>query len=340
MGTNLTFAITPLVNYQIASVLVDGISHGVVSNYTFSNVIAPHTISVSFELVPDEPANGLVHRYSFSEPGGTIVGDSVGGYSWNGTLPKGGTFVSGQLEFSSPRQQFASLPVGIVSSLSNITIMAWVNLNSTATWSRVFDFGNDTTTYMFLTPQIGGYMRFAITTNGNGAAEQQINCSTAMSMNSWHQVAVTLSSGKGILYLDGVAAGTNSNMTLNPTNLGNTANNYIGKSQWPDPYMDGLIDEFRIYDMGLSAAEIAAAAALGPNQQLSAACPRMSPVLSGADLSLSWPLDCAGYTLQSCTNLMLRNWANVTSPVPQIVWGQWQVMLPQSDGTAFYRLVK
>jgi len=63
--------------------------------------------------------------------------------------------------------------------LSNMTVMAWVNLASASDWSRIFDFGNNTTANMFLTPQngAGGTVRFAITTNGGGN-EQQINCSS------------------------------------------------------------------------------------------------------------------------------------------------------------------
>jgi hypothetical protein len=41
-----------------------------------------------------------------------------------------------------------------------------------------------------------------------------------------------------------------------PSDLGFTSCNYIGKSQWNDPYFDGLIDDFRIYNRALSASEI------------------------------------------------------------------------------------
>lgn len=47
-GGNQTFTITPNSCYQIADVLVDGVSVGAVSTYTFSNVTAPHSISASF----------------------------------------------------------------------------------------------------------------------------------------------------------------------------------------------------------------------------------------------------------------------------------------------------
>jgi hypothetical protein len=49
-GASLTYTITPASGYQIAGVTVDGVSTGVISSYTFSNVTANHTIQVSFAL--------------------------------------------------------------------------------------------------------------------------------------------------------------------------------------------------------------------------------------------------------------------------------------------------
>jgi hypothetical protein len=259
-------------------------------------------------------------------------------------LPNGGTFSGGQLTLASGSQQYVSLPAGIVSTLTNFTIEAWVKLNSTANWNRIFDFGNNTTTYMFLTPQNGSTskVRFAITTSGGGG-EQQINGLSALSAGVWYHVAVTLSGNTGILYVNGVAVGTNSAMTLTPSSLGTTANNYIGRSQYSaDPYLNGVIDEFRIYGVALSAPEIAATDALGPNQMLSTASPPISIAPTAANLTLTWPLASAGFTLQSCTNLGFGGWVNVTSPAMQIIGGQCQVTLPTSSSanSTFYRLVK
>ncbi|MBK9478009.1 MAG: PKD domain-containing protein [Bacteroidetes bacterium] len=47
-GSNLTYTITPNSCYQILDVLVDGVSQGAISTYTFTNVTAAHTISASF----------------------------------------------------------------------------------------------------------------------------------------------------------------------------------------------------------------------------------------------------------------------------------------------------
>ena len=195
---------------------------------------------------------------------------------------------------------------------------------------------------MFLAPQCGGSgtLRFAMTTSSSGG-EQQINCTSTLNPGVWHQVAVTLNTNRGILYLDGVAVGTNTSMTLNPAILGVTTNNYLGKSQWSDPYFNGSFDEFRIYNTGLSSAEIAATAALGSGGQLSPGSPPVGLARTGTNLTVSWPLAKAGFTVQSRTNLALGNWLNVTSRAPQIVGGQWQVTLPQAtNSSTFYRLVK
>jgi len=143
--------------------------------------------------------------------------------------------------------------------LNEFTIAAWVKLDTRATWSRVLDFGSGTGTYMFLTPASygGNTVRYAITRRSNGE-EEQINTAMVLATGVWHHVAVTLSGSVGTLYINGAPAGINNNMTLCPSTLGNTTANYIGKSQWNDPNLTGAIDDFRIYNRGLSAAEITA----------------------------------------------------------------------------------
>jgi glucuronoarabinoxylan endo-1,4-beta-xylanase len=289
------------------------------------------------------PLPALAHRYSFGESGGTNTTDSVGGPAWAGAVLNGGTLGGGTLTLASNLQQHARLPVGIVSALTNFTIEAWVRLTSTANWTRIFDFGHNTTRYMFLTPQNGSStrLRFAISTNSSGS-EQQITGASALAVGAWQHVAVTLNGNTGILYLNGVAVGTNAAMTLRPATLGVTTNNFLGRSQWSDPYLNGLLDEFRIYSVALSASEIAATYALGPGQVLSTNSPALSLSASPASLTLAWPLASAGFTVRSRTNLLLGDWVNLTSPTPQIVGGQWRVVLSVSTNTVstFYRLSK
>lgn len=64
-GENQSFSIIPDDGFLIAEVLVDGNNVGAVSNFTFSNVIANHTIYAAFETAPEDPC--LVTSLPFLE---------------------------------------------------------------------------------------------------------------------------------------------------------------------------------------------------------------------------------------------------------------------------------
>jgi len=90
-GSSKTFTITPAANYQVAEFLVDGKSEGKVTTYTFDNVTADHTISVTFEEIPavthtitaSAGANGTI------SPSGTVSVDEGGNKAFTFTPDAG-----------------------------------------------------------------------------------------------------------------------------------------------------------------------------------------------------------------------------------------------------------
>ncbi|MDQ0064070.1 LamG-like jellyroll fold domain-containing protein [Paenibacillus harenae] len=133
-----------------------------------------------------------------------------------------------------------------------MTFTTWVYWKGGNQWQRIFDFGNDTNQFMFLTPRSGNNtLRFAIK---NGGGEQMIQTSQLAS-NQWVHVAVTLGGGTAKLYVNGVEKAKAGNFTIKPSDF-KPKKNYIGKSQFNDPLLSGMIDEFRIYNYALSAEEI------------------------------------------------------------------------------------
>ncbi|HSB02532.1 MAG TPA: arabinofuranosidase catalytic domain-containing protein [Anaerolineales bacterium] len=194
--------------------------------------------------------------------------NDTSGNGLNATLVNGPTFTTGRINQAvslNGSNQSVSLPTGIVSNLGDFSIATWVFLNSSSGWNRIFDFGTGTTVNMFLTPQNGSTnaVRFAITTSGNGA-EQQITGSSALPTGVWTHVAVTKSGNTGTLYVNGSVVGTNNNMTLSPSSLGSTNQNWLGRSQYSaDPFLNGRIDDFRIYNRALSASEVSSLASGG-----------------------------------------------------------------------------
>lgn len=215
------------------------------------------------------PTNGLKLYYDFE----AVTGGSVPDVSGNGAI---GTFVGSAVvapgkighgvnfpTVATPAADYVKLPNGITGSLTDFTIAAWVKMDANSYWMRIFDFGGGTNNYMFLT-SMGGNLKFAFK-NASGGAEQILDGGIPLPVGKWAHVAVSCSYtagvGSGKIYINGALVGTNNAITITPAMidvaLGTpTSQNYIGKSQWPDPGLNGTIDEFRIYNRQLSDNEV------------------------------------------------------------------------------------
>jgi len=236
----------------------------------------------------------------FDETSGTTSSDTTGN-GWDATLAGGASFASGKMGNAltlNGSSQYASLPAGITSGMNDFTIAAWVKLNSVGDWSRIFDFGSSTSANMFLVAKnpATNVARFAITTSGSGG-EQHIDANAAIPTGVWTHVAVTLSGTTGTLYINGTAAGTNASMSLTPASLGSTTNNYIGKSQYADPYLNGQVDDFRIVNRALTSSEIGSLVT-SPSAPAS-----LSATPGNAQVALSWGAvsGASGYNLKRAT---------------------------------------
>jgi hypothetical protein len=148
---------------------------------------------------------------------------------------------------------FTTLAPGIVLGVTgSYTIEAWVywrgDAGSGTTWQRVIDFGSATDNWAaFTTADPGGNPLFGVQVGGGPL--QTVSSSIALSLNIWTHLAVTVNDATDVatIYVNGVASGTSGGFTYHLSDLGNTINNWIGRSQFPtDPYFNGAIDELRI----------------------------------------------------------------------------------------------
>ena len=198
---------------------------------------------------------GTVCAYAAEPAVSYSMNDAKSSPAANGTV----TYSAGVSGDAARLSDNAYLSLPTMTMPDEYTISAWVKPESVDTWSRVFDFGTGTQKYMFLTLSNGSNTVFAVTNNYSGA-EQKITAPIAFKTGEWTHIAVTRSGSAGIMYVNGVEAGRNDEMTISSAQLGSLNKNYIGKSQYNDPYFSGMADEVEIYSSALSPSGITALA--------------------------------------------------------------------------------
>jgi hypothetical protein len=215
------------------------------------------------------PLGNLIHRYSFVGTDGVLV-DSIGGADGNtvGGVMLDGT-PTGTLTLSGVKGQYANLPNGLVSSLTDVTIVTWLTWTGGAGYQRIFDFGisdkgevigGNGRSYFAAIPLTGFENN---TARGLGAEikvpglDDSIQIASHEPMEDrYAQVAFVFQSGKRIaLYLNSVLLGE----VATPITLAeiDDRNNWLGQSQWDrDPAFQGVFEEFRIYDVALTGCQL------------------------------------------------------------------------------------
>ncbi len=147
---------------------------------------------------------------------------------------------------------YAALPYN-VGDLTDMTLAVWVYPTSGTAWQRIFDFGNGSDSYLFLTPSNGSVMRFAI--KKSDGSEQTLDATQALPLNQWSHVAVTLGADGVSIYLNGQLNATSTAVTCRPSDV-KPHLSYIGRSMYDaDALFAGSVSDLRIYNYALSAAE-------------------------------------------------------------------------------------
>lgn len=141
---------------------------------------------------------------------------------------------------------YLTISPGVVAGLTgNYTIETYVYWRGGLSFQRIFDFGNDQNNWIVLTPATpSGQPRYGINVGGGF---QFIDGASLFPVNAWTHIAITYNNSTQVatIYINGVADGTGT-ITSHPSDLGSTVNNWLGKSEFSDPYFNGEIEEMRI----------------------------------------------------------------------------------------------
>jgi hypothetical protein len=206
----------------------------------------------------------LTNYYPMEVINGTVTPDVVGGADMtlltNGTVMPvlvPGVVGSSSLSLDTAAEstgQYGQLPAGVL-DYNDCTLTAWVYWKGGTAFQRVFDFGNDLTHYISFTPNASGSS--ATFTVMDTSEEGVGTYSQLLPSNQWVHVAVSLNGNTGRLYVNGKMVAKNTGMTHDPINF-RPALNYIGKSlDTANPYLNGMIDDLKIYNYALSNTEVA-----------------------------------------------------------------------------------
>lgn len=208
----------------------------------------------------------VIHRWSFD---GTTE-DSVGGAD---AVLIGGATVSASQLFMNGTNQYAMLPIdSTLANLNSTTIEAWGTYSSLTEWARIFDFGNGDRTdnpgqgYLALTgaPDYGNgpisFAQFTITQTTNVLSENLYGGAIpGPGVELHYAVVIDHVAELGTLYVNGQEL-ISQMMTFTPASVmtdDGIEHNWLGRSRFnQDAYMNGSINEFRIYDEALSDAEV------------------------------------------------------------------------------------
>jgi hypothetical protein len=242
---------------------------------TYNGLTATQSVTVS-----PAPARHLIHRYSFDNG---MANDSIG--TANGTFYNASghaSIASGQLNLVGSSGDYVDLGPGIVTTTNittgALTLEAWATFNpANGAWARLFDFGNISGTsggnYFFLAANNAansGSARLAVTDTMPGTSgEVGFNPNNLLGQTNVHLVAVFNPSPTRQflgLYINGVLAASVPTAGKYIASI-NDAFSFLGHSLWSgDAWLNGSINEFRIYDGELNKFQIAASYQAGPDQ--------------------------------------------------------------------------
>ncbi len=219
----------------------------------------------------DLPPAVLMLRYDFDDLTQLIAKD-ISGNGQDGTLAglslPGGVagHIAGALSLNGAQKQYVQLPTHLMQGFNGVSIASWIKLSQALAWDRLFDFNAGESEWFYFSPT--GWndttktfgTRCATRTTSTLAPE--IEMTATIPINEWHHVAVVFAKPFLRYYLDGVLQSEQSDVSFGPDSLGDTNQNWIGRSVYAaDPYLTGQIDEFRVYSGALTAAQVADLAA-------------------------------------------------------------------------------
>jgi concanavalin A-like lectin/glucanase superfamily protein len=169
--------------------------------------------------------------------------------------------VGNALSFNGTSDTVTVLDSGALDLNTGMTLEAWVNPSSLSGWNTVMlkERGPNALSYGLYAndgaPQPGG-LAVPAGYQRNGSIDQAIRGTTALPLGVWSHLAVTYDGARQRIYVNGVEVANR--VQTGPITVGTQPLRIGGNQSFGGEFFRGLIDEVRVYNRALTAAEIAA----------------------------------------------------------------------------------
>ena len=253
---------------------------------TAANGVLPNATQ-SFTLTVTQATPGLVAAYAFNEGTGTTVNDSSGNGN-NGTITNATWTTSGKygdgLVFNGTNALVTIPDAASLHLTTGMTLEAWVNPSSvTSTFRDVIYKGNDNY-WLEATSVYSGEPAAGATL---GSSDVATYGTAALATSTWTFLTETYNGSTLALYVNGKQV---SSLAQTGNILTSTNPLQIGGDSIYGQYFQGMIDEVRVYNVALTAAQITSDmnTPIAPDTQPPTAPTNLTATASAGQINLSW----------------------------------------------------
>ena len=266
------------------------------------------------------PPSGLVAAYAFDEGSGTTVTDASGNGN-NGTITNATWATSGKygkaLQFNGTNALVSIPDAASLHLTTALTLEAWVDPTTvTSAWRDVVYKGNDNY-YLSATSSNASKPDGGLIAGGTYA---DAFGTSALPTNTWSFLTETYDGSTLRLYVNGTQVSSTAHMGTITTSTNPLS---IGGDSIYGQYFAGMIDNVRIYNVALSAAQIQSDEASAVSSTPDTTPPTQPGTLSanavtGGEVDLSWGastdnIGVTGYLIERCSGSGCTNFTQIAS---------------------------
>ncbi|WP_219813180.1 LamG-like jellyroll fold domain-containing protein [Rathayibacter sp. AY2B7] len=220
------------------------------------------------------PADALILQYDFEQ--GQVSGSTVADLSskkLDGTVVNSAraTYVAGRKAGTtaidlpggaagSTSAPYLTVPNGLFQGVTQTTVSAWTKWSGTGGFQWLWCLGISPDAASAFAPSFDGGSARAIIKQLKDGGETGVSSSSPLQKDQWVNVAATMDGTTVTLYLNGLQVATapaSVDLAKQLYSASASKSGNIGRALWNvHPYFDGAIDDFRVYDRALTAAQV------------------------------------------------------------------------------------